>query len=105
MPDTPHPGVVLVVKFGSSLPFDEVKKRYEARMPEFRALPGLLQKYYVHERSTGDVAGIYLWDSQESLDAYLASDLRKSIPAAYEVEGVPRAEAMEVVDILREELF
>lgn len=78
MSDAQHPGVLLVVKFGSSLPFDEVKKRYEARMAEFRALPGLLQKYYVHERSTGEIAGIYLWASQESLDAYLASDLRRA---------------------------
>ncbi|MGB5303324.1 MAG: hypothetical protein WBO43_02470 [Gemmatimonadota bacterium] len=46
-------------------------------------------------------AGIYLWDSDESLAAYLESDLRKTIPSAYELTEPPRVERFPIVDVLR----
>ena len=46
-------------------------------------------------------AGIYLWDGEESLAAYLASDLRKTIPTAYELTDPPRVERYPIVDMLR----
>ena len=101
--DIKHPGVVFIVRFKSKLPFDELKRRYEKRMPEFRALPGLIQKYYLHDPSSGEWCGVYLWDSQASLDSFLGSDLKKSIGAVYQVEGKPRVEVVKVVDVLREE--
>jgi heme-degrading monooxygenase HmoA len=90
------------LKFETALSLDEVKARAEQRMPDFRALPGLVQKYYCHEPATGEVAGVYLWDSHESLKAYLASSLRESIPAAYEIKGSPRIEVFDVVAALRD---
>jgi hypothetical protein len=72
-------------------------------MPQFRALPGLLQKYYVHDPATGEWGGVYLWDSQESLEQYKASDLRKSIPETYEIIGTPRVEVCGVIEPLRPE--
>jgi len=48
-------------------------RRYKERMPQFRELPGLVQKYYSYDEATGEWAGIYLWDSEESLAAYLES--------------------------------
>ena len=96
-------GVLLIVRFQSSLPPDELEKRYKARLPEFRAMPGLLQKYYVHDPSSDEWGGIYVWDSQASLDEYLASDLRKSIPETYEIVGAPRIETPSVIEVLRPE--
>jgi heme-degrading monooxygenase HmoA len=93
--------VVIIVKFRSRLSADEIKRRYRERMPEFRQLPGLVQKYYFHDDSTGEWGGIYLWDSQESVEEYLASDLRQTIPAAYEIDGAPQVERLLVMDTLR----
>jgi len=76
-------------------------RRYKERMPQFRELPGLVQKYYSYDEATGEWAGIYLWDSEESLAAYLESDLRKSIPSAYELTGPPQIERYPLVDVLR----
>ena len=45
--------------------------------------------------------GVYLWDSEESAKSYMESDLRKSIGAAYNVEGAPRTEKLTVVELLR----
>ena len=103
MADSTHPRVLLIVRFKSSLPPDELERRYKARLPEFRALPGLLQKYYVHDPSSDEWGGVYLWDSQASLDEYLASDLRKSIPEIYEILGAPLVEIRSVIDVLRSE--
>jgi len=99
--DTSQP-VVFLVRFKSSLSYDEVLKRAKDRLPQFQALPGLLQKYYVHDPVTNEFGGFYVWDSQESLDAYMESDLRKTIADAYEVVGAPRVEKLNVATLLRE---
>lgn len=96
-----HPSVLLFVKFKSKLTTDEVERRYKDRLPQFRDVPGLLQKYYLQDSATGEWGGLYLWDSQESLDAFLASDLRKTIPETYEFAAPPRIETINVVDVLR----
>lgn len=98
----PQPTIMLIVRgLKSKLPPDELERRYKERMPEFRDIPGLVQKYYSHDTSTNEWAGIYLWDSEESLAAYLESDLRKSIPSAYELVEPPRVERFAIVDVLR----
>lgn len=96
-----QPGILLLVRFKSSLPREEFESRYKKRLPEFRALPGLIQKYYLYDSTSDEWGGLYLWDSQSSLDEYLASDLRKTIPEVYQIVGEPRIERTAVIDILR----
>ena len=97
-----QPAIMLVVRnLKSNLPFEELKRRYEERMPQFRALPGLIQKYYSRDPQTGEIAGIYFWESEEALQAYLESDLRKTIPSAYELIEAPVIERYDLVDVLR----
>lgn len=95
------PALILTVRMRSRLPFDEVMKIAEERAPEFEALPGLLQKYYVQDVESGEIGGVYLWDSPEALAAYRESDLRASIAEAYQGEGEPRVEVYRVVKTLR----
>ncbi|HPE31098.1 MAG TPA: YdhR family protein [Parvularculaceae bacterium] len=97
-----NPQVVLLVKFKSPLSIEEVREVAEARSPEFRKLEGLQQKYYLQDAATGEIAGLYLWESKETLDDYRKSALRASIAAAYKVEGEPRVEVFEVLMPLRE---
>jgi heme-degrading monooxygenase HmoA len=97
-----QPTVMLIVRgLKSKLSHDELERRYKERMPQFRDVPGLLQKYYSYDSSTEEWAGIYLWESEESAAAYLESDLRKSIPSAYELTQPPRVERFPIVDVLR----
>ena len=98
-----EPALVLLVRFKSRLTFEEVMKVVENRAPEFRALAGLQQKYYLHDEATGEVAGLYLWDSPEALTAYRESELRASIAQAYQAEGEPRVGVYRVVKTLRTE--
>ena len=94
--------VIELVKFKSGLSGAEVERVMLERAVKFRALPGLLQKYYAHDKETGEYAGIYLWDSERSLAEYERSDLRKSIPQAYAAQGQPRIERLDVKFLLRD---
>jgi heme-degrading monooxygenase HmoA len=93
--------IIQTVKFRSGLSEEAVRRVMEERAPQFRALPGLLQKWYVREPATGEFSGVYVWDSDESLRAFRASDLARTIPAAYEVLAPPRVETFEVLFPLR----
>jgi heme-degrading monooxygenase HmoA len=101
MTETGKAGVLLIVKgIETDLSREEMQRRYEERMPSFREIPGLLQKFYAQEESAG-WAGIYVFESEESLQAFLHSDLRRSIAAAYEVKAPPQIEKYIVADVLR----
>jgi hypothetical protein len=93
--------IIQFVKFQSGLTEEEVRRTMEARAPQFRALPGLLQKYYGRERDTGQFCGIYLWDSEASLAEFKTSELARTIPIAYAVTSPPRAEIFDVLLPLR----
>jgi heme-degrading monooxygenase HmoA len=80
---------------------EELERRYKERMPQFRELEGLVQKYYCYDEATGELSGVYFWDSEESLSNYLDSDLRKTIATAYELTEPPRIERFEILDVLR----
>ena len=92
---------ILLVKFHSGLPDDEVLQLLEERLPQFRAVPGLLQKYYAREPATGDYVGVYLFDSEASLLRYRNSELAGSIPGLYRVQETPRREVLELLFPLR----
>lgn len=94
--------VALLVRFRSALPAEEVMRVARNRLPEFRALRGLRQKYYLHEVDAGEYAGFYLWDSPGDLEEFDASALRATIAEAYRVVGSPRVEVYSVFEVLRE---
>ena len=81
---------------------DELMRRAREREPQFKAIPGLVQKYYVRLDEPGSFAGIYVWDSKESLMKYRESDLAKSIPGAYKVSEPTNIEVMDLLFKLRE---
>ncbi|HJX89989.1 MAG TPA: YdhR family protein [Pyrinomonadaceae bacterium] len=95
--------VILSMKFRSTLPPERVRAIMGERSVQFRALPGLRQKYYTQDESTGEWCGIYLWESAEALEAFRASELARSIATAYQVVGTPRVEILIVHFTLRED--
>ena len=94
--------IVQVVKFKTNLSEEEVIDRAREREPQFRAIPGLLQKYYFKTSQPGQFGGVYVWDSAESMKQFRKSDLAASIPQAYEVVEAPSIEVMDVLFKLRE---
>jgi len=99
-----QPELILLVKFKSPLSLVEIEEIAESRIDSFRGLRGLKQKYYLHDPQTGEYGGLYLWESAGAFEAYRESELRASIAAAYQVEGEPRIEILNVFRALRDEM-
>ena len=87
---------ILFVRVKSQLDAKELERRIDERKPRFLEVPGLVQKIYGRDETTGDVCGIYFFESQEALAAFRESELAKTIPTAYEALDVRR----EVYDVL-----
>lgn len=94
--------IIQFIKLKSSLNEEELIRRAREREPQFKALKGLVQKYYVKLSAPDEFGGIYVWDSEESLQAYRSSNLARSIPEAYEVTEAPDIEVMDLIFQLRE---
>ena len=87
---------VLFVRITSGLDGAEFDRRLLERRPRFREVPGLVQKLYGRDRATGDVCGIYFFESNEALEAFRETELARTIPSAYEAIEVRR----EVYEVL-----
>lgn len=94
--------ILQIVKLKSSLEEAELLRIAEERKPQFEAIPGLLQKFYAKGNDEGSYAGIYVWDSKESLMAFRNSELAKTIPLAYKTIEAPSVELMDIMFQLRE---
>ncbi len=88
--------VILFVRIKSKLETQEIDRRLLERRPRFQDVPGLVQKIYGRDESTGDVCGIYFFKDKASLAAFRENELAKTIPTAYEASEVRR----EVYDVL-----
>lgn len=94
--------ILQYVKLRTALPEEELMRIARERAPEFRAIDGLVQKYYVRREEPGEFGGVYIWDSAESLAAFRESSLAQTIAAAYRVTEPPEVEIAEVLFPLRE---
>jgi Putative mono-oxygenase ydhR len=74
---------ILYVRVKSGLDPKELERRMLERRPRFREVPGLVQKFYGKDTATGEICGIYFFESQAALDAYRDTELAKTIPTAY----------------------
>jgi heme-degrading monooxygenase HmoA len=89
--------IVQIVRFQSGLTDEEVLATYEARAPRYRALPGLVQKYYLRFPATGEHGAVYLWESESAMREFRDSELGRTIREAYAVRGEPDVRVGEVV--------
>ena len=89
--------ILQIIKLKSGLSEEELLKIAREREPQFKVIPGLLQKYYIKTDQPGQYGGVYIWDSKESMLEYKNSELAASIPEAYKVIESPEIEIMDVL--------
>ena len=94
---------ILFVRIKSELEAKQLERRLEERKPRFLEVPGLVQKIYGRDDATGDVCGIYFFETRKALAAFRDTELAKTIPAAYEAVDV-RREVYDVIYPLRPEV-
>lgn len=87
---------ILFVRIKSNLDPEELENRIIERRPRFQEVPGLVQKIYGRDESTGDVCGIYFFEDQSALSNFRETELAKTIPTAYEAKEIRR----EVYEVL-----
>ena len=61
------------VRLKTTLYEEELLKVAHEREPQFKAIPGIVQKYYVKLGAPGEFGGVYIWDSPESLNVITTS--------------------------------
>jgi heme-degrading monooxygenase HmoA len=88
--------IASLVRFTSNLADDDVQSRFEERADRYRDVAGLVEKIYVHYRETGDHGAVYVWESEEDFRRFRSSDLARTIPDAYAVQGAPQVEVADV---------
>ena len=82
--------VVLFVRITSHLDPKEFERRLFERRPRFREVAGLQQKVYGRDPRTGDVCGIYFFESAAACASFRDSELGRTIASAYEAADVRR---------------
>ena len=87
---------VFFVRAKSGLDPAALERRLIERRPRFLEVPGLVQKIYGRDESTGDVCGIYFFEDKKALAEFRETELAKTIATAYEVTEM-RLEAYEVL--------
>jgi heme-degrading monooxygenase HmoA len=88
--------IVSLVRFTSRLPDEEVVAMFEKRYDQYRNGPGLVEKLYLRFRDTGEFGAVYVWESEQDLARFRESELARTIPTAYQVEG---ESSLEVADV------
>jgi len=81
---------IMVVRIKSDVDPAELERRAIERRPEFKKIPGLVQKIYGRNEETGDWCGIYFFENKQALAAFRETELAKTIPTAYEATDVRR---------------
>jgi heme-degrading monooxygenase HmoA len=92
--------IVQLVRYGSNLSYDEVMERFEGRSDRYRAVPGLVQKYYVRYPDTDEYGGVYIWESAEALQRWRDTNLAGTLASTYRVTTGPTSEVAEVMLVL-----
>jgi len=95
--------IVQIVHFKSVLSDEDVLKKYEERAVRYREIKGLLQKYYLKYRDSDEHGAVYVWKTEEDLQAVRQSELYRTIPDVYKVRGESDFEVADVVMLLRPE--
>lgn len=93
--------IVQTVKFQSRKSEAEVIEAAISRIDAYKAVPGLLQKYYVKYDEPDTYGGILIWESPEAMANFRTTELAAGIPGAYAVVEAPEVGACKSMFMLR----
>ena len=97
------PTYAVLVRMKTDLERSEIERIMRERAPEFRAIEGLEQKYYLADTEPGFYGGFYLWRSMDDVARYRESELAATIASAYQGIGAPEVRVFEIVMPLRDD--
>jgi hypothetical protein len=77
------------VQFETSLPEDDLMAVCNERLPRYRAIPSLVQKYYLKLDKPNRYGGFLIWESPAALAEFRSSELARTVASAYQVVTTP----------------
>ena len=80
---------------------EEIEATSEKRANRYLQVNGLIQKYYVTDKLTCHVGGVFIFDSKENLTAFRDSELAKSTAVAYKFVEPPATRVLEIAKVLK----
>jgi heme-degrading monooxygenase HmoA len=93
---------VVFATFESELSSKEIEQTMRQRAEKFREVDGLVQKYFIHDQADDRYGAFFIFESEESRDAYFESELSASVGDAYAVNGEPDVTMASLLFPLRE---
>lgn len=88
---------VQIVRFKTKMTYKQMMEKSKARSDRYRAVDGLLQKYYLRYPGADEYGAVFIWESEEAMKNFRRSGLAGSIPEAYQVKGALEIVPAEVV--------
>jgi hypothetical protein len=80
----------------SEVELEELERRMLERLPRLQRVSGLKQKVHGRDDATGDVCGIYFFESNGALAAFRDSELARTISKTHDASN-SRIEAFSVL--------
>jgi hypothetical protein len=80
--------ITALVQFKLPQPISRARAReiFSGTAPKYRAVDGLIRKYYILSQDGGTAGGVYLWNSREDADRLYTDEWRQFVRGKY---GVP----------------
>jgi hypothetical protein len=80
--------IVAIVNFQlpSDVTAEQARKLYAYSAPKYRAMKGLVRKYYLWDADTHIGGGVYLWQSRADAEAVYTTEWKAYIKGRYGVE-------------------
>ena len=88
---------VLTFHFRSSLSFDEVMEKAEARETQYMNVPGLKQIVYMKDERTNMYGSILFFDDEENLNNFSLSNLSRTLKEVYNSAESPEVRIFDVI--------
>jgi hypothetical protein len=88
----------VLFRMKQQLPEPELKNLLAQLVEIYKKVPGLKHKYFILDTKTGEVGGIYTFESQDALDTYLKSDVYKDVVVSNS-QGEPKVEIFNVIAV------
>ena len=67
---------------------EEMRERYRSTAPKYRAVAGLVRKYYVLSENGQTGGGVYLFESKEAAEKLYTQEWRQYVEELYGAEPV-----------------
>lgn len=70
--------------------WERLRNLFPQRVPIYATVPGLRLKTWLIDEQQGEFGAFYVWEDQQALDDFLASELFRSLPVIFSAPPVVR---------------